>query len=119
MADELTVSAGLSYLNSGVAISHPTATDKVTISANFALRSIYTVPLAGASLPLGGITTAGYVLVENMDATNYVLLGNSGDTLPIQVRAGERQTFRFAPGIVPYVIADTAPVVIDYMLVSD
>ena len=118
MANELTVTVGMAYNNGGTALNFTTTADQVTVSANFALRSVYTVPLAGASLPLGGITTPGYILIQNKDATNFILVGNSGDTLPVRVNAGELVLFRFANGIVPYVIADTAAVVIDYMLIE-
>jgi len=117
MADELTVTAGLSYVNTGVSMSF-TGTDKVTIAANFALRSLITVTVAGMALPLGGVTTPGYVLIKNTDTTNYVVVGNSGDTLPIQIKAGELALFRWAAGITPYVISNGGNVVIDYMLIS-
>lgn len=118
MADELTVTVALSYLNGNVSLSYPSTTDKVTIAANFAKREILTVTLAGLAIPLGSIATPGYILIRNMDATNYIVVGNSGDTLPIRVNAGALALFQFAGGIVPYAIANTADVVIEYMLVS-
>ena len=118
MADELTVTAGLSYSNTGVSMN-VTGTDKVTVAANFAIHSIYTVTVAGAALPLGSIASPGFIRIKNTDAVHFVMLGNAGDTPVIKIKAGEVQVFRLSTAITPFIYADTANVVVEYMLVSD
>ena len=119
MADELTVKAGLTYTVSGSTLSMTPADDKVTISANYALRQIHTVTTVGENLPVGSVATPGFCLIRNTDGANYILVGNSGDTLPIKIEAGEHVVFRWAAGITPYAIANVANVDIEIMLVSD
>ena len=118
MADELTVTAGLAYSNGGVSLSK-SATDLVTVSANYVVHQIHTVTTIGEALPLGSVTTPGYCLIKNTDAANFILVGNSGDTPVIRVEAGELAVFRFSQAITPAAIADTANVAIEYYLISD
>ena len=118
MADELTVTAGLAYSKSGVALQM-SGTDKVTVSANFVMRIIYTVTTAGGALPLGGIAAPGYFLMQNRDATNFILISNSGDPSLIKLKAGEYALLRFNTGVTPYAIADTGDVDVEYFLLSD
>ena len=118
MANELTVTAGLAYSNAGVTFSK-SSTDSVTVAANYLIHQIHTVTTVGEALPLGSVATAGYCYIRNTDVANFVLVGNSGDTPVIRVEAGELAVFRFSQAIVPAAIADTANVVIEYVLVSD
>ena len=118
MADELTVTAGLSYSNGGVTFSK-SATDSVTVAANYLVHQVHTVTTVGEALPLGSVATAGYCFIQNKDGANFLLIGNSGDTPVIRVEAGELAVFRFSQAITPWAIADTANVAVEYILVSD
>lgn len=118
MADELTVTVAMSSTKGGTTLSL-SGTDKVTVSAVPAVRMVADVAVAGGALSLGAVATPGYMIIHNMDASNYINLGNSGDPLPLKVKAGEWQVFRWATGMTPYAAANTATVQIEYFLCSD
>jgi len=119
MANELTVTAGLSYSNGGVSLGSKTNSDQVTVGANYVLHQIHTVTTVGEALPLGSIVTPGYCWIRNTDGANFIQVGNSGDTPVIRVEAGEIAAFRFSQAIVPAAIADTGDVVVELIIVSD
>jgi hypothetical protein len=108
----------LAYVNAGVNVTM-SGTDKVTISANLYARGTITVATTGTAISLGAVATPGFMIIRNMDATNFVTIGNSGDPLPVEIKAGEWAAFRWAAAMVPYAQADTAPVLVEYFLVSD
>lgn len=71
------------------------------------------------ALELGDITSPGYVMIENLDATNKVSLRPaSGAANMIEIPAGTvAGPFKFASAA-PYAIATTAAVKIRYLLVE-
>jgi hypothetical protein len=118
MADELMTTMTLAYSNAGIVITMG-GTDKVTIAANLYNRGTVEVQLAGGALDLGAIANVGFMIIRNMDATNFVSIGNSGDPLPIKIKAGEWAAFRWSTGMTPFAQADTAPVLVEYFLLSN
>jgi hypothetical protein len=119
MADELTTTMTLAYSNAGIVITMG-GTDKVTIAANLYTRGTVTIATAaGTALDLGAIVTPGFMVIRNMDATNFVSVGNSGDPLPVKIKAGEWAAFRWSAGMTPHAIADTASVLVEYFMISN
>ena len=119
MADELTTNMTLSYSNAGVVVSMG-GNDKVTVAANLYQRGTMTVATGGGTaFEIGAISTPGFMIAYNRGTTNFVTIGNSGDPHPVKIKAGEWATFRWATGMTPHAIADTASCLVEYCIFSD
>ncbi len=118
MANELTVTAGVNYNNTGVTLAK-TASGQVTVASNYLTHAIHTVTTSGENLPLGGVAVPGYCWIQNRDSTNFILIGNAGDAPVIRVEPGEIAVFRFSQSITPWAIADTGNCVVEVIIVSD
>jgi hypothetical protein len=71
------------------------------------------------ALVLGDVATPGYVLMHNLDATNFitVLPDNTGAAV-VKLKPGEYALFRLAAAA-PFVQADTAGCNLEYFLIPD
>jgi hypothetical protein len=73
-----------------------------------------------AALDLGGITTVEYVVIKNMDATNYIEIDPSYTAATfragITLAAGKVAVFKPAGSV--YVLADTAAVNVEYLILG-
>ena len=74
---------------------------------------------AEEALELGqDIGTPGYIMIRNLDATNFVSLRRAtGEGNCIKIRAGKFALFELA-ATAPFVIADTAAVRIEVLLIE-
>lgn len=74
----------------------------------------------GTVIPLGSVTTLGWAMLKNNDATNYVdvLVAVSGTDI-LRLYPGEVALFRFGSGIsAPAAIAHTATVLLQYLILA-
>jgi glucose dehydrogenase len=119
MSQELSISASLAFSKSGISSSMQSGTLKFTVSGGDYQRATMSVPTSATVLPLGSIGTAGYCIVVNRDATNYVEVytGTSG-VAAIKLKPGEWAMFRFAVAA-PAVKSNTAACVIEYLVIED
>lgn len=119
MANELTLNLSMSFNKSGLSSSMQSGVKQVTVSGSDYVDATMSVPTAVTDLPLGGITTPGYCMVQNRDTTNFVEIYSAvAGAACIKLKAGEVAVFRFS-GAAPAVKADTAAVKIEYLLISD
>lgn len=124
MANEITVKALLSYVNS--AFNIPTESlgiDGVafTITGKLFVKGTVSVGIAESAIPLGGIGSLGWGVFKNNDPTNFVSIrvGTGGSKI-IKLKPGECAVFRFGVDITaPYWIADTAACIVDYMILEN
>ena len=117
MANELTI-RGLMAFVKGDVDEKMTLSFTKTITGTKCLKNTQSVGTSAELLELGDITTPGYMIYYNTDATNY-----------IEVRDGETgaDVIKMAPdsgGIfqlttaTPWVIANTAACVLQYMVIE-
>lgn len=69
----------------------------------------------------GEITTPGFMVVKNVDATNYLEIERTSFTSgngTIKLKPGEAALFRFSASA-PHALANTAAVVIQFLLLED
>ncbi len=74
---------------------------------------------AGTALVTTGVVTFGILEITNLDVTNYVSWGpdNAGTILKCgRILPGETQIFRLEPGITFKLLANMAPVDVQYQL---
>lgn len=126
MANEITVTATLQYYNTGKNLPQEVLTLQATsfnITNSNYVKGTKSFPTTagGTAIPLGGVTASlGWAWFKNTDSTNYITLLSavSGTTL-IRLLAGEACVFRFDPGVTaPAILANTAAVVVDYMILE-
>ena len=121
MANELHISASFSYTKSSTSLSLSTGGLQVTVSGTAALQNRQSVGTSEEALLMGDVTSPGYIILINRDATNYVeVRPATGAADLVRLNAGEVALFRLAAdATAPYVIANTAAVEVVYILLSD
>lgn len=112
MANEISLSGNLSITKSGFTGAGG-ANISITQAGNNNIAAVQTITTASMLIAISGITTPGYLLLKNMDATNFISVGTINPavaaTCQVTLKAGEI-------AIIPtriaawYAIADTASV---------
>lgn len=117
MANEISVSFSISLTKGG-------ATTRKSFSGTFDqtgtgyVQGIQAIGTSEEAIALGDVTTPGWFYIKNLDATNYVTIGETVNNDIIKLKAGEATVGRF--GITaPYAIANTATCNIEYLIMQD
>lgn len=90
-----------------------------TVSTKKYIKAKQSIGITEEAIQLGEVTAPGWVLFINRDATNFVELrvATSGAKFA-KLKAGEFAFLRLGSGAqVPYAIADTAAVQLEYFLI--
>jgi len=82
------------------------------------VSAVATIGTVEETLSKGDISTIGYVIIRNLDSTNYVTVGTTTSQRGIKIEPGEFAVFRAAANNV-YIAADTASVNVAYEMYSD
>ena len=110
MANEITVSAGISIANgSNYAFSQPPRTksfDQAAIGGPS--PGAISVGTTEESTTFPELTTEGWVYLQNNDATNYVQWGFSTGVYGGRLKAGEFALFRMEPSLTLFLKSNTA-----------
>ncbi len=119
MAD-LTYRLQIAFSKGNVEMARVVTTQDVTVAGDYALHDVQAVGFAAAeALRLGEITTPGFCLFHNTDATNFVEIGydDTGFKPTVKVLAGEWALFRLTQAA-PQAKADTASVDLEYYMIE-
>ena len=124
MANELTVSASLSFVKGNTNVSMSKNGLQVTVSGSQYIRNVQSINHAAEeAIQMGELAslTPGYSFWRNNDSTNFVELRPATSVADFaKMKAGEIALFRFADGMTaPYGQADTAAVEVEYIIVED
>ena len=119
MANEITISANLSFSKGLVEPASKAISLSVTVSGTDYVKMTQTIGFAAAeAINLGDITTPGYILISNLDTTNYVTLRDgAGGADVVKLKAGEAALFRVGASAL-YALANTAACVVEYLLIE-
>lgn len=118
MANELALSASLSFQKGADSASIGKSGVKVTVSGTEYTELIQNVGITEEALLLGDVATPGYIFIENLDDTNYVSIrSGTGGTNFVKIPAGGFALFMIESAA-PFVIANTAPVRIRFLLIE-
>lgn len=116
MAGELSLRATLSFSKGGARVNRSESVS-ATVTGDAFSHETLTIPTSVTLLVEGGdLGAAGYVFLKNLDATNYITVGLSGQ-YSIKLKAGEIALFRAAAPI--YALANTASCILEYIIVED
>lgn len=96
----------------------------LTQTTQGAAAGVMAVPTTagGTVLPLGSVSTPGWIYMQNLDGTNYVQFGpTSGGAIVVcgKMKAGEIAIFRADSGVTLRLIANTATCNVQYELLQD
>ncbi len=124
MSSEITITGSLSCYKPSIMTS--TIGRSVTglafnMAGLFLVQGSISVAISATAIPLGQVTAPHWAWFRNMDATNFVTIRNgSGGADLIKLLPGE-----CTPGgvplldtSVPYAVANTAPVQLEYLIFS-
>ena len=119
MANELILTFGLAFTKNGATFNRTTFASQVTVSGTHVMAGTQAVATSAENLGKGDITTPGYLLIHNLDSTNFVQVGydDTGFKPVVKVKAGKWAMFELAQAT-PQVKADTSACNIEYWLIE-
>ena len=120
MANEIRFRADLRVVNGNLDVRQQKDKQSDQTTAGAVSRT-QTIPTSDTVISLTGVTAARAVFIENTDATNYIDIGptSGGAIVPLsRLYPGEVALFPLTPGVVLRGQANTASVVMNYMLVE-
>lgn len=103
-------------------VNVPTKTTSITQSGNIVYSDTPTIATSATTITTGSISTLGIMVVENLDASNFVKIAVDDGGTPKywgKVKAGESFAFRLLPGTTVKMIADTAAVKVQITIYED
>ncbi len=111
MANELTLGARVYFSNDGTVVDEEITNLLRDAAGSRVHRTRQLVGTSEEPLSLGDAGAGGYVLLRNMDDTNFVhVRGESGEVALIRLEAGDIALFRIDDNAVGYVQANTGNV---------
>lgn len=124
MADELSLSFSLQFSKGGRYVDTAnlsTLGQEIDVSGTDYIHKTQTIGTTAEALDIGDITTCGWIVVRNLDATNYIEISRATFTTgqgTVKVKAGEKAVFRLGSNT-PYALANSSSVEIQYLLIED
>lgn len=90
MANEIQASCSLSASKGGASVS-VTGSINPTMAGDQMIQNVQIIGTSSEALVLGDVTTIGFLLVKNLDSTNYVEVDSATtfDNWPQKILAGE------------------------------
>lgn len=118
MANELSLIVNLDFSKGGAEVSKQYS-KKVTITGDAFTNGIQAIGVAEEEIAQGiDLGTPGYMLIKNLDTTNYVEVGSTTGVYDIKLKALEFALYRHNSGTV-YAKADTDTCNVEYCLIED
>jgi len=121
MADEITAQFYLKFNKNSNSVPQMTpSTQSIDVTGDHYNQTTQEIGTSAEALRLGEIGTPGYIMVHNLDATNYIEIGydDSGFKPLVKLKPGEWSLFRLAQAA-PQAKADTAACDLEFLLIED
>ena len=118
MADEIKADVALQVAKGSFLWSRALSGIAATMTGNAFAGGVVSVGTVAEALALGDVATPGWVLIYNLDATNYVEVGEDADAPFIKLKAGEFAIFRAAAATIE-AKAHTAACLVEYFIIED
>jgi len=121
MADELKIRATVTLENGNYKDTFNPGLLEVDQAAAGRGGHVQSIGTSAETVEVGDVSTLGWCVLRNCDATNYVTIGpdDSGIKNFMRLEAGEFAIFRLEPGITIKAIANTAAVLLDVRVYED
>lgn len=118
MANENTIGATLKFLKGESDILFAKSGILQDVAGDDYVKRTQTVGTSEEALGLGDLTSPGYILMFNRDATNYVAIRpGTGENDLIRVPPGGVALF-YCHASAPFIIANTANCQVEYLLIE-
>lgn len=119
MANEITISVSIAVSKNGLSEDLAFTGNLVTLTGSNWMKNIQSVGTSEEAILLGDVGTPGFMIVKNLDATNFVSIrSGTGAANTVKIKAGEVALFRHS-GSAPFAIADTGACRIQYLLLEN
>lgn len=118
MANELQINASLTFSPATTASFSSQANKQPTVAGTKAIKDVKAVTTSDTVLPLGDVGTVGYLMIRNLDATNFVTLGTDGTNYGLKLKAGEFMLVRWNAAAI-HAKADTATCEVELTIIND
>ena len=119
MANEGRITVNASFTKSGTTESK-NLTDTFDVASAIFNKARQTIGTSDETLALGDVSSLGFIVAHNCDATNYIELGYTSGTYAIKLKAGEICGFRAGSGMSAiHAKANTGSCDLEYFLISD
>lgn len=122
MADELSLTVSLSFSKGGAKVRR-VVSKKVTITGDAFVHGFQTLVAASEAelVQLTAVGDPGWVLIINLDETNFIEVGATTGVYTVKILAGEFALFRFAKEqtVTVLALADSGNVDIEYIIIED
>ena len=122
MANEITVNATLACTNGSFKLPNLGGRKSVNMAAQGLAAKVTSIATSDTQVITTGVTTLGWAYFCNLDATNFVEIGNytSSTLYPfVRLKPGESCVLRLAQGITIYAKADTGAVNLQHAILND
>ena len=117
MANELRIGIVLGFLKSGATLNR-SFNKEITVTGDAFTHGVQEVGTSEEELAQGAeVGTPGYVLVINLDSTNYVEIGSTTGVYDIKLLAGEAALYRHNSATI-YARANTAACKVEYIVIE-
>jgi len=118
VANELSLIVNFDFSKGGAEVSKQLS-KKITVAGDAFTHGIQEIGLVEEEIAQGvELGTPGYLLIKNLDTTNYVEIGSTTGVYDIKLKALEFALYRHNSGTV-YALADTAACLVEYCLIED
>jgi hypothetical protein len=120
MANELSITTTMAFIKGNYSQSFVPSAFSLTVSGTKYVKNVQNIGTTIEALSVGDMTTPGYLLAINRDATNYVeLYAVITDTVPFaKLKAGEPCLIRLGC-TAPAAKANTASINLEYLIIED
>lgn len=119
MAGEFSAAVHVSFSSGDVSYSRSFNLSALATTGDKYVANVQNIGTSEEALALGGVTTPGWTIFQNLDDTNFVeIRAGSSEADVIKLKAGEVALARLATAT-PYAIADTAAVDLEYIIFED
>lgn len=117
MSSELRVSVNLNFSKSGARVSKSYAAT-IDVTGDSFVSGVLSIGTTEEELTqLADLGTPGYVILKNLDATNYVEFGSTTGVYDIKLQAGECALYRHNSATL-YAKANTAACLVEYTIIE-
>lgn len=118
MSAELLLSASLKFSKGGSVFEALLNGTYFDVSGTVGNKQVQAIGTSDESLALGDVSTIGFVMIKNLDPTNYVTIGSDGTLYPLKLKPGEAFMGRWNAAAI-HVKANTATCNVEYTIISD
>jgi hypothetical protein len=119
MANELTVSASASFSKGGAQDAQRTISKQVDVAGDAFSIKVLSIGTSDETVSFDDVATPGFIIMKNLDSTNYVEYSHASGAYLGQMKAGEPALLRLTGGATLHMSANTAACLVEIRCYSN